>query len=175
MLSAGIIVISIAALSAGLYWLRSDVEFQADEIVSSRAFLARGAEVGQVLAELKKSAREAEIYQKAMDAILPAEEQLLDFRPWLNGIANSHGVRIVVTLRTKNVIDSQNAIGEFIFDMEVEGTYEKILSFLDNIEESRSRFLISIDTFELQKSANGYRVLSRSRVFFREKSQATPQ
>ena len=173
LVSFAIIITSVVVFLFGFQWLIGDLRFQSQEVANNRTLAERRSKMGEILADLRKIAPQMERYQSRIDTLLPNEEQIVfDFRPWLNSLAVSNGVRLNLGFQPKQIIDNESLIGYVPFALGLEGGYENILAFLKNLELNSPRFLTGLDKFEISKGPNGYQFSSQGRVFFREKGAA---
>jgi hypothetical protein len=173
LVSALVILVSIGAFSVGFWWLTGDLGMQAKNIASDRLLIDRQIKGAELLAELKGIADQAAQYQRKMDLLLPTEDQLFDFRPWLLGLASSHNVILALDYQEKVTPGTgDNKIGSVGFSMALNGGIENIVSFMKDLEAQNQRFMVAIDTLELIGGA-GARVSAEGKIFFRK--TAPPQ
>ncbi len=168
-MSALVIVVSAGILGAGFWWLEKDLAAQAEGIAATRLLEDKQAKGAALLAELKGTSAKAAEYQRKMDLLLPSEDQLFDFRPWLRGLASAHSVTLTLNYQDKGGSGAGN-IESLPFSMALDGVPGNIISFIKSIEGGNQRFLIAIETFELTAGGAGARVSAQGKVFFRGKS-----
>lgn len=158
-----------ALLFAGLfYWFVHDLTSRGEKILVDRGLIAKRAEAIGVLAQLKRDAPAATAYQKSIDLILARQDELLlDFRQWLEGLARAHSLNMTFRFQGSEVLPQENTPGYAPFILNIGGTLDNILSFTQDIEGRASRFLVSIEGFDLQEGSDGYTLSTQGRVFFR--------
>ncbi|RJQ29869.1 hypothetical protein C4571_00405 [Candidatus Parcubacteria bacterium] len=166
-LSASIIVLSFVVFGVGVWWYGTSLEKVTKEILVDRLLLKKRTEAIGVLAQFKSEAPVAGAYQKAMDAILPAEDQLLDFPRWIESIARARNLEAGFSFQGGAVPAQEDSAGYIGFTMSVNGSLSDIFGFVKDLELQTPRFLSSIDGFDLHGADAQYQFSSRGRVFFK--------
>jgi len=168
------LIINLAAITviilifwAALSWLSLDVDSVVDKIVVDRTLIKKKAEAIGILAELKQTAPEAASYKKSVDAILPPQEQLLDFPRWLDGLARARRLNIGFDFQGRETPPQDASPGYAAFILNIGGALTDILAFVKDLELQVPRYLIGIEGFDLKETGEGYQLSTRGRVFFR--------
>jgi hypothetical protein len=168
LISAAFICVSILIFAGFFYWFAKDFDSRGNKILVDRGLISKKAEALAILAELKRDAPVAASYQKSIDLTLATQDQLiLDFRQWLEGLARAHSLDITFQFQGNEVPPQEDALGYAVFRMSVGGALKNVISFTKDVEGRASRFLVSIDGFDLRESSGGYTVSIQGKVFFR--------
>ena len=161
------IVASIVVLGPLLYFLSGKVKGEAAHIASDRDIIHNNSKLIESLANSKSNAAEVGKYTRAFDALLPKEDQLVNFSGWLDGLSRAHQVSENFSFQG-NVVESSNTeVGYAGFSLDASGAYDNLLSFLKDVEFKAPRYLVSFDNFDLKRRVSSYQVLIRGRIFFR--------
>ncbi|MBI4094275.1 MAG: hypothetical protein HY436_00515 [Candidatus Liptonbacteria bacterium] len=174
LMNLAVIAAGFALFGFGLAWFGNEIARNAETILETRGAIVRRQGIAEALAELRGVLPQAERFQAVMDAALPTEEELFDFRSWITGLATAHRVATTVTLQPRKVFDAQSGINVTPFRLDAEGAYGDLTVFLETLESGRQRFLISIDTVGMTRAGTFYRLVSQGRVFSREAGAAVP-
>lgn len=138
----------------------------ATSITTSRFLLAKRAELLENLADIKKTSSEANTYKQKIDALLPTQEQLLNLPQALNGLASAHKVSFSFTFKGTPTVPQASSPGWIAFAMDSSGDLNSILLFLNDIEPRSTRFILSIDNFDLSKVDQGYHLVAQGKAYF---------
>lgn len=166
LLLAGLVVVAYVALGVSFLQQRSDQDALSSQIESAEAVLATARDVREDLAELPARLDTARQQLAAAQTAFPSEPDSNTLLQTILGYANESRVRVLEVhaqpagteaerLDDEANISSYRVLG---FDLEVEGTFEQLVTFLAAIEEgatSTSR----IGAFSLQQS-EGRHILS---------------
>lgn len=167
LISALIIVGSIAVFGIGLYILSGVLDKEAADIADNRLTIARASAYLATLADLKKSSQAADRYRAAIEELLVPQEQLIEFPGWLDGIARTRDVELRFSFSGSETQPQGDVLGFIGFSVDVNGSLDALTSFFREVESESQRFLVSIDTLTLIKIESGYAASSRGKVFFR--------
>ncbi len=166
-LSFGIIMVSIGAAAYGLYYFSGNITTAADKIISDKNLISRQASVVSILAHLKNDAPLAASYDAAMNKLLPTHDQLIGFQQWVMDQGSKNGVDATFNFRGDNVAASPTSYGTDGFSLSVSGSEPAVTAFLEGIEIKADAYLLSIDSFDIVKDGNIYRLSLQGRVFSR--------
>ncbi len=162
-----IIVGAITVFFVGSAIVSGAISKLSDEIVASKVFLSRRAELISNLAEIKKSSQEVSIYKQKMNALLPMQEQLLNLPQALQGSATAHAVTFSFSFRGTPTLPQANTAGVVTFSLDSSGKLENLLLFLNDIEPGATRYIIAIDNFDLSRTnEDNYHLVLQGRAFF---------
>lgn len=162
LIGGGFLVAGVA-----LWWFSNDIQSLAEKVVAERSRIERRAGAIEILASLKRDAPATEEYRRAIDLVLPSRDQLLDFPRWLEGVARAHRLDVDFRFQGAQVAAGENVPGYVGFWMRTGGKLEEIVAFLKGLELENSRFLVSLDAFDIKEAAGNYELMSQGRVFFR--------
>jgi hypothetical protein len=163
-----VIFLSIFAAFALVYWFGARLRQETDRIGELRGLIHRRSETLQVLAELQKDAPLARLYQERLDLYLPTEDQLLDFPRWLESFAKVYNVNFTLAFQGGLIAATAEAPGYVPFILTLEGAYDGIRAFLEQLEFNPQKFLMAFSSADLVRfEGNRYRVFVGGRVFYR--------
>ncbi len=162
-----LILASIVAFGSVFYFFSKSLRVLARDIAADRLLIANNAAVLGNLAELKRDSQEAARYEKAMNKLLVSKDQLIDFGTWLDGLARVRQVAMNFSFSGSEVAPQESFPGYINFSLDVAGTLDALTAFLKDIELQSTRFLVNLDTFDMTKSAGGYRIITQGKVFFK--------
>lgn len=164
LISAGVIGTALVLTGFGMYALAGRLGDESDRIAKDRKLVSERSAVIEVLNDLKNIAPETDPYQRALDALLPDEEQLLGFPKYLDGLARVFRLSLTFGFRVSQNSGS-SAGGSVPFDASIVGSIDDIEGFLRNIETGSTRFLMAVDGFSLGGEGSSYKVSFSGRVF----------
>lgn len=160
-------MVTLAISTGALYFLSQDLRSQVDQIVAGRASISERALMLESLADLKRTASQADVYKRAMDTVLVTQDQLIDFPRWLDSLARGRGVVFNFNFTGDPVQPHDTNAGYIGFTLIVNGTLDKIIASMEDVESKAPRFLVELDNFDLSGGGSDYRIFSNGRVFFR--------
>jgi len=166
-IGVGAILGSIIIFLIASTFLSGRMAEMSQQISSARATIAKRAELLANLAEIKNTSAEAAAYQQKMNNLLPPQEQLLNFPQALSSLAAAHNVSFNFSFRGTPTLPQGSSAGIAVFSMDSSGSLDSLELFLNDIEVKATRFLISIDGFDLSQSGAGYALNIQGRAFFR--------
>ncbi|TSC59496.1 MAG: hypothetical protein LiPW15_801 [Parcubacteria group bacterium LiPW_15] len=162
-----IIVGTITLFFVGSALFSGAISELSTNIAASKVFLLRRAELISNLADIKKSSQEVSLYAQKMNSLLPMQEQLLNLPQALQSSASAHAVTFSFSFRGVPILPQTNAAGIAAFSLDSSGKLENLLLFLNDIEPKATRYIISIDTFDLSQVGEGnYHLVLQGRAFF---------
>ena len=166
-LSLGIVLGSVVLATIALYFLSGQMDAEAQKIVTDQAIVGRQVALLGILAELKRDAPIAAQYSQAMDKLLPKHDDLIGLSPWLNGIAATHGVTITFSFTGASSPPNGSMPGSDVFSLSANGNLANLTAFLEDAETKAAGYLLTIDTFDLSGSENGYQLSMQGKAFSR--------
>jgi Tfp pilus assembly protein PilO len=165
-LGVGIILGSIIIFLVSSTLFSDRMAASSQKISSTRMEIAKRTDLIVNLANIKNTSAEAEIYQQKMNSLLPSQEQLLNFPQALGALATAHGVTFSFSFRGTLTLPTALTPGVAGFSMDTNGTLDQLKIFLNDIEAKASRFMLSVDTFDLSQTATAYSMSIQGRSFF---------
>lgn len=164
-ISAFIILASGGLGWAGLAFLGSKIIAEKDNIVQYRTTLASQIDIVSVLAKLKHNAAVADGYQASLIRLLPTQDQLIGFSPWINEIAKETQVLAAASFDTGGITPG-GTVGVMNFSMTVGGSMDHIAAFLRGMEE-RPGFIAKISSFRLVNDGTGnYQFAAQGQLYY---------
>jgi Tfp pilus assembly protein PilO len=164
---------TFAVLTAGLVWMQRDINGHNAAIVENRTLIYRQSHAAEALAQLKQDAPLAARYEKLLGNLLPTQDQLLEFRKFVDSIGHLRRLGTVFQFQSIQVQPQLAAAGHAPFVLEATGDYADIAAFLKEIEVKNSRFIVDIGNVSIESVGNGaYKLSARGRVFFMEETKA---
>ena len=161
------IVGSIIVSGLLVYWLFLKLNGEAANIASDRDTIHSNSQLIEGLASIKSMAAETGKYKQALDALLPAKDELVNFSGWLDGLSRAHQVSESFSFQGNAVESSKSEAGFVGFSLDASGAYGNLIDFLKDVELRAPRYLVGFDNVDLRRDGSGYRVSVRGRVFFR--------
>lgn len=166
-IGVGLILGSIAIFLVASTLLSDQMAAMSKSVAEGRVRIAKRAELLGNLAQIKTMGSEAAIYQQKMNSILPSEEQLLNFPQILSSLASTRGVSFSFSFRGAPTKPQGTSPGVVAFTLDSSGSMDALDLFLNDIEPKATKFLISIDSFNLSESGQDYAINIQGRAFFR--------
>ncbi len=155
-------------ITAGLYGISQDIASKASTIMTDRALIGDRSRALESLAGLKKDLPQAKRYQAAIDKILVAQDQLINFGRWLDGLARLRQVTISSAFDGTEIQPQDGALGSIGFTIDASGALPNLLDVLRDVELRSPRFLVDIIGFDLTRvSGSDYGVTAHGRVYFK--------
>ncbi|MBI4087453.1 MAG: hypothetical protein HY434_01335 [Candidatus Liptonbacteria bacterium] len=161
-----IIIGSMVVFAGILYFFSQELSSEAEKIVARRLLINQRVSAIGTLAALKKDAPQADAYLHAMNWLLVAQDQLLEFPRWLDGLARVRQTGIKFSFHGNQVAPRENSPGYIPFSLDLQGGLQNLTDFLKDVEFQSPRFLAEIDNFDITKNESGYRLSANGRVFF---------
>lgn len=166
-ISSAIIAGSFLISGVAVYLIGLDLRLQADKIGTARALIANHSAVLASLAHLKNDAAQAASYKTALDKVLVSQNQLLDFKKWVDGLARTNGLEHSFSFQGEPVLPSGDSPGYYNFSLDASGPQRNLAEFMETIEYRSPRFLSSLSSFNLTRSGDNYRISTQGNVYFR--------
>lgn len=162
------IAASFVLLGGGLAWLSYGLSDQAQRIVDDRVQLDQRAALLGSLAALKDAAPAAANYEKAMELLMPTQDQLLDFPHTLDNLAKVDQVSLSFSFQGGQVAPQGANPGYVTFSLNAGGSADNLTNFLKDAEVRASKFLVAFNSFSLSRNGDGsYSVMAQGQLFFR--------
>ncbi len=165
-LNIGIISVTIVLAVVGLSLLLSDVGAKADLISKYRATTALRNTNLTAIVDLQKNAAEASVYQKAIDRLLPKQDDLIGFPQKVQTLAASYNTNAQITFAGEPTSPANGVAGFVAFNLNVSGQLGDTLAFLKNLETQSPQFLVAIDTTDFSSDGSSGNITASGRVFF---------
>ncbi|MBI4086050.1 MAG: hypothetical protein HY433_02295 [Candidatus Liptonbacteria bacterium] len=158
---------SIIASGALVYWLFLKLDGEAVKIALDRDTIHSNSQLIEGLANIKSTASETGKYKQALDTLLPAKDELVNFSGWLDGLSRARNVSESFSFQGNAVESSKSEAGYVGFSLDASGAYDNLIDFLKDVEFRAPRYLVGFDSFDIKRDGSGYRVSVRGKVFFR--------
>ena len=161
------IFVGFIASAAAFYVLGIRLNSLSAKIEREQGLITQRTDVVDVLAELKKVAPEAEPYSRAMDSLLPTQDQLLDFPGYLETLAKNYGVSLSFNFQGEPSVAQKDSPGSLGFVLSLTGELSNNMEFLKALEAKSARFLLAVQNFSLSRVSGGYNMGVQGLVFFK--------
>lgn len=148
------------------YFVEKKLENLGLTIAAERQTLAERTYALDNLSLLKNKAPEAAGYKEKLTALLPSQDGLLSFPPYVERISGVHNVGSTFAFAGPPILSQGNQPGYIPFTLGVTGSPENIRDFLNDLESKSTRFLVNIDSVEFAASGIDYRADMKGRVYF---------
>ncbi|HVO29022.1 MAG TPA: hypothetical protein VMT81_03505 [Candidatus Paceibacterota bacterium] len=158
---------SIALAAVALYILSNTIDAAVKKIGTDRALIAQEGGLLGVLASLKQQEPQAEVYQGAITQLLPTQDGLIGFGPWLDAIAANHQVSASASFGSNIVPPSSGQLGAAPVSISATGNADDLAAFLADAESGTPGFLLDIISFDLTGNGDSYRLTASGIVSFR--------
>ena len=167
-MSSIVILGSLILAGLALYWLNAELALRSKNVAEARKLISNRSATLSVLAELKAQVPEANFYAEKLDSYLPSRDQLFDFRGWLESFGRFYNVSTRFDFQGKEVEPQDVQPGFAAFTLTLEGQYDDILDFVEQLERNPQKFLVGFGGFDIIRiEGNKYRVQAGGKVFFR--------
>lgn len=161
-----VIFCEVIVVAGAFYFLMGDIASRSNAIAATRVLVAQKNSSLAAFAEIKKDTAEAATYETAMDKLLPAQNDLINFPQWLQNFAATFNVTTNF-LFGETVAATPSAPGSIGFSLTAQGSEGDTLSFLKNLESQAPGFLLSFDSVNLTESGSGAKVVVTGEMFFK--------
>ena len=158
---------SFLIFSFGLYWFARDLRSEADAILTARNLTQGRSERLDTLDLLQEQAIEATGYQRQMDLLLPNQDQLLDFPAWIEGLASVRQVGVDFVFQGSETEPQGGAAGFADFSFVAQGGYDRLVSFLQDLEVAPRQFLLDFTAIKLSRAGDSFTATVDGKLFFR--------
>jgi Tfp pilus assembly protein PilO len=133
-----------------LVFLGSDISRRAESAMIGRQQLANKSEGLALFASLQNQSKEADAYITILQNVLPSRDQLFDFQREMERLAVQDGVGLGFSFQNETPATASE-VGRAGFNLVVEGSLYKVLSFIKLVEEGR--FLVNFKSFDFSGAA----------------------
>jgi len=172
-ISITIILTSTAVFGIFTWKLGLDVTNTVQNIVTAREAFATENKRQEIFVQLRSNEAEADRGIARMSAVIPEEEQLFSFRQWAKNLGVVHNVSANVDFKkSPGKLSGAPSIAYETIGIDLEGRTESIISFLRAVELGADRFLLGLETLEMARGGNGYRMTGGAKVFYRAKNES---
>jgi hypothetical protein len=165
--SLGILFVSIVVAVGALNFLLGDIASRSNAIAVARALVVKQNDSLAAFAEIKQDSAKAAEYKMAMDKLLPAQDELINFPQWLQGVAATYGVTVSFSFTADTAPATPASAGSIGFSLTAEGGNDSVVSFLNDLESKASGFLLSFNSFDLTRDGENTKVVTGGSLFFR--------
>ncbi len=164
---AGILLLALLVFGAAFYFLTGNILEQGKSLAATRELSTRRTQLLALLADLKRNSAGLDAYQKQIDALVPAKDQLVKVSRALDGVARADQVGMEFVFEGASNPSSPERLGYNGFRLSAQGSYGNVLNFLQFLELRSSQFLLALDDFDLSQNGGSYQVVAHGKVFFR--------
>jgi len=166
-INTAIIIGSILVFGAAFYFLSGMISKEADDLVADRELIRHHERAADELAFLKQSQADAQKYGDKLQKLLPIRDQLLGFSDYLDSVARIYKININASFTAAPVEPSGGQSGYLAFTLGIDGPYEDIRNFLNDIEAKGTSFIVAFDNFDVNRNGESYYASINGRTFFK--------
>ena len=106
--------------------------------------------------------------EKSIDTLAPPKDQLLfGLSSWMDSQERLYGVSASLNFEGREVEATEDTLGRVGFLMSITGPLEGALTFLKEIETRSPRFLMSLDSVDIVKADESYKLSVSGYAFFK--------
>jgi hypothetical protein len=167
LVSFGIILGTVVIATVAFYFLIGDITSRSSAISADRTLVANQNNSLATFAEIEQDSVEAAEYKTAMDKLLPAQNELIDFPQWLQNVAATYNVTVNFSFTADTVPATPTNPGTIGFSLTAEGGNNDVISFLKDLESQAPGFLLSFNSFNLTQNGGPLNVVIGGNMFFR--------
>ena len=151
--SIGAVLGAFLFAGVALTWLNHSLFEGTVHIVEQRFAIAQYSQTIDLLANLKKVAPLIASYQSKMNLLLSNEDDsLLELRPWIDGVSRTNRVAMEeFSFQGPGVPVKDAEAGYRSFTLSVAGPLDALTQFFREIELHSSKFLVSIDSLDVNQ------------------------
>lgn len=171
--NTGIILGSFLIFGVIFYFFSQALNDKVVQILANRTAIAQRSTDLETLSKLKTDTAAAGELQKKIDAILPFQDNLISFPQFMNTLARNHSLSSTFNFDGVPNPGLSPTPGHVNFTIIVEGDSANIRSFVDELENKTTRFMVNLQGFILTSRSETYRVELKGKVFFQE-NKTTP-
>lgn len=167
-LNIGIILGSVLIFGMLSFWFAGKIKESADKASLSKASISNYNRAVAIFAELKSKESEVELYSKYLKALLPSKDDLIELPRFLEESGRVHQVNVKFNFKAGAVAEPQGKQpGSVGFTLHVAGSYDRLRNFFKEIESGSIKFMIALDSMDVNLSGNEYRATAEGRAFFK--------
>lgn len=161
----GIALTIIAVLAIAIFFFAGNISKYSANIIDLRNQLRNRSHSLENLAALRLVYNEkAKGYLSQLYASVPVKDQLITVPRDFQILATRAGVTMTYT----NVGDTQpieGQLGEFRFQMQIQGTADKAIPFIDTVQ--KFRYLTTVDSVHFSRQGDQVQLSLNGRIFYR--------
>ena len=172
-INMGIILGSFLVFGAIFYFFSQALDAKVAQILINRTAIVQRSTDLETLNKLKTDTTTAAELQKKIDAILPPQDNLISFPQFLNTLARNHSLSSTFNFDGVPNPASPSAPGYVNFSVVVEGDAANIRSFVDEVENKTTKFMVNLKSFAMTPRSGIQHVELNNQVFFQE-NKTTP-
>ncbi len=161
------IIASIAMFWGAFYWLDHDLKKQTAAITEARYSIRRNAGLLETLANLKNLLPRVKLYEGKLNNLIHTRDELIDFPRYLEDLARRHNLAMNFSFQGVAAPAEAEQAGSQNFSLDISGSYDALERFLKELELTSVRYVAQLDNLDVSRQSEGYRILTRGRVFFR--------
>ncbi len=162
------VIIGCAVIVAAIvFLLTSDIASRASDISTNRDRITKQSDSVVMLADIKNNSAEAQEYTTAMDALLPPQNELINFPKWLQGVAATYSVNVDFSFTSEIIAPNSTAPGSNGFSLTVTGNSDNVISFLKYLELEAPAYLLSLGSFDLSQNGSDVKIVIGGKLFFK--------
>jgi Tfp pilus assembly protein PilO len=167
-LGLGILVASIAVLGGMLFWLAGKVKKDSEKAALTRAAIESYSRAVAILAELKSRAAEVDALSRKLNALLPTKDDLIELPKFLEDQGRISGVGVTLSFSGGSATEPQaDRPGSIGFSLDARGETERLRSFFRELETNSAKFIVVLDSLDVNLSGGEYRATAQGRAFFK--------
>jgi Tfp pilus assembly protein PilO len=155
-------VAGVLVVSGLLFFLSRDISDRVMFIERQRVDLSARSQILDSLLKLKSDSEKARGLLGSLEEALPTKDELIVFSKELEDFARSNQLDFSLRFGAESPATAVDP-GTNNFTITSGGTYENLIRFLRNVENSG--YFVSFDLFDLTQSSRGYEILIRGKVF----------
>ena len=172
-INASIILGSFLIFGIIFYFFSQLLDNKVAQILVNRTAIVQRSTDLETLSKLKTDTAAAAELQKKIDAILPPQDNLISFPQFLNTLARNYSLSSTFNFNGVPNPASSPAPGYVNFSITVEGDAANIRSFVDEVENKTTKFMVNIKGFTMTPRSAVYHAELDGQVFFQE-NKITP-
>lgn len=164
--SAAIIFGSIILGAGVLFYLAQNVSANATKLISDRASAQARAVALEKLAELQQDAPVAATYTADINALLPTQYQLINFKQWLANLGTTDGVTATFAFQGTPTPSQPGTPGTAPISLDIQGPFSNVINCLQDLESKAPGYLVQVSSFDLTNDANNNANLTAQGMLF---------
>ncbi|RME61046.1 hypothetical protein D6779_00900 [Candidatus Parcubacteria bacterium] len=150
------------------YWLRSDIQRKAAQILQQKEEIAHTSALVGSLLKLKEQEPRADRYIQTIEALVPTKDALLDLGKWIERTGSIYHVHATFAFKGNATPPTNDQFGFIGISINAEGKYSDVMRFLRTIEGTAPKgFFIGIDRTSFTTEGGVSKFLLNGKAFFR--------
>lgn len=166
--NTGIILAIFLIFGAVFYIFSKSLDSKVVKVLANRTAIVQRSTDLETLSKLKTDTAAAAELEKKIDALLPVQDNLIGFPQFLNTLARSHSLSSVFNFDGVPNPAVLPMPGYVDFSVTIEGDAASIRSFMDELENRTTKFMVNLHGFALTPRSGIYHAELNGRVFFQE-------